>query len=601
MGWRINCLAGTAALIQLLSSSSVKAQKYSDYLGAGHADGIKVTSSSPAVSGSGHATINGSGFHAARMEATRFLSMATLGFDDDDVDELLSAGQEAWLAQQIAAKPSEILPVMRVIWDEIYQKDKDAFGPYALHFNYAWWQTNLTNKDLVRQKVAYALSQILVTSINSDLGGWGECLSSYYDIFIRNAFGNYKDILTEVTLHPAMGYYLSHLNNPAEDVARNIHPDENYAREIMQLFTIGLVELNADGTVKHHADGREIPTYTNEDIKQLARVFTGLGGSKMANISWCPKTPEFGIHIYCLDKTSPLKMFGWAHQKGPKEFLNFRLPGKDVYSDDEAMREVTAAIDFLFKHPNIAPFISYRLIQRLTTSNPSPEYVGRVAAVFADNGQGVRGDLGAVVSAILLDKEAGWEQAWEQDHASRLREPMLRYTQLSRAFMKVADRDRYWNNGYNYLDVTRQHVMAAPSVFNFYLPDYQPVGDMAGMGLVAPEFKLHNTSTSVGYINAVHAWTFWNSLMYSWEGSEGNPDGVRILTNDLEAIADDSETLINRLDILLVHGQLSQEVRNLLRNTLNAMFWTSNQEWRYWRVRLAIYLIMISPDYNCVK
>lgn len=576
-------------------------QKYTDFLGAGHSEGIQVMSSNPSALSSGRATIDGSGFHARQMEVSRFLSMATLGFDTDDIEAVTELGEEQWLEAQFAEKQTEILPLMRVIWDEVYQKDNDAFGPYALHFNYAWWQGNMTNRDLVRHRLAYALSQILVTSINSDLGGWGECLSSYYDIFIRNAFGNYKDVLMEVTLHPAMGYYLSHLNNPAEDVSRNIHPDENYAREIMQLFTIGLVELNQDGTPRLDNQGREIPTYDNEDIKQLARVFTGLGGSKMAEISWCPKTPEFGIHIYCLDKTAPLRMFGWAHQSGPKQFLGCSLPGSNVYSDDAAMRELTAAVDYLFQHPNTAPFVSYRLIQRLTTSNPSPEYVGRVAAVFTDNGQGVRGDLKAVVRAILLDKEASFGAALQQATASKLREPLLRYTQLSRAFMKVADRDRYWNNGYNYLDVTRQHVMAAPSVFNFYLPDYQPVGAISELGMVAPEFKLHNTSTSVGYINSVHAWTFWNSLMYSWEGSQGDPDGVRLVTNDLEAIADDSETLINRLDILLAHGQLTMDTRKWLRDILNAMFWTSNQEWRYWRVRLAIYLIMISPDYNCIK
>jgi uncharacterized protein (DUF1800 family) len=575
--------------------------KYTDYIGAGHFAGIKVTSSVPTAQSQGLSTIDGSGLHARRMEASRFLSKATMGYDDDDIDELLDLGQHAWLAKQIAEKPSEILPRLREIWDEIYQKDKDAFGPYALHFNYGWWQTNMTNRDLVRQRMAYALSQILVTSINSDLGGWGDCLSSYYDIFIRNAFGNYRDVLMEVTLHPAMGYYLSHLNNPAEDEARNIHPDENYAREIMQLFTIGLVELHPDGTTRLDASGREIPTYSNEDVKQLARVFTGLGGSRMANISWCPKTPEFGIQLYCLDKTAPLKMFGWAHQPGPKQFLGCSLPGSATYTDTSAMAEVIAAVDYLFQHPNTGPFVSTRLIQRLTTSNPSPGYVARVAAVFADNGQGVRGDLSAVIQAILLDAEASWESILQQETSSQLREPFLRYTQLCRGFMNVADRDRYWNNGYNYLDVTRQHVMAAPSVFNFYLPDYQPVGKIGELGLVAPEFKLHNTATSVGYINSVHAWTFWNSLMYSWEGSESNPDGVRMVTNDLEAVADDAEMLINRLDILLVHGQLTLETRKWLRDILNAMYWTSNQEWRYWRVRLAMYLIMISPDYNCIK
>ncbi len=577
------------------------AQQYKDYIGAGHNIGITVTASSNSAQTNAGKTLDGSGLNAKLLDASRFLGQATFGADMDMIESTLALGREAWIDDQFTKPAQKILPTMNSIWTQIYNLDPEAFGPYALHFNYAWWQTNMTNNDLLRQRAAYALSQILVTSINSDLGSWGESVSSYYDIFVQNAFGNYKDILLAVTKSPAMGYYLSHLNNPAEDIPNNIHPDENYAREIMQLFTIGLYQLNQNGTRMTDGSGNPIPTYTNADIKQLARVFTGMGGGAVLNMMYCPNAPEFGTGMYCLEKTTPMKMFGWAHQTGSKSFLGYTIPGSNSYTDATAMAEVDEAVNFLFNHPNTAPFVSYRLIQRLVKSNPSPEYVGRVAAAFANNGQNVRGDMKAVLKAILLDAEATSEVAYPDPEAGKLREPMLRYTHISRALPTDSDQNRYWNNGYNYLDATRQHVMASPTVFNFYLPDYQPVGEIAGLDLVAPEFKLHNTATAVGYINSVHSWALWNSLMYSWQGTQTQGDGVWLLTNELEASCADSETLINQLDILLTHGQLSDETRQVMRNALNPMYWTWDTDWRYWRTRLALYLFMISPDYNCVK
>ncbi|MBC7884786.1 MAG: DUF1800 domain-containing protein, partial [Saprospiraceae bacterium] len=510
-------------------------------------------------------------------------------------------GFEPWINDQFTKSPQTILPLMNTIWNEIYALDNEEYGPYALHFNYAWWQRNMTNDDLLRQRVAYSLSQILVTSINSDLREWGESLSSYYDIFVNEAFGNYKDILLKVTKHPAMGYYLSHLNNPREDIPNNIHPDENYAREIMQLFTIGLYQLNPDGTRLLDGSGNGIPTYTNTDIKQLAKVFTGLGGGAVLDMMYCPDVPEFGTGMYCLDKTYPMKMFAWAHEPGSKTFLGHTIPGSGSYTEFTAMAEVDNAVNFLFNHPNTGPFVSYRLIQRLVTSNPSPAYVGRVTAKFNNNGQGIRGDMKAVIKAILLDEEAGSVAMYQNPYAGKLREPFVRYTHVARAFPTDSHRDRYWNAGFEFLDNTRQHVMASPSVFNFYLPDYQPVGDLTAADLVGPEFKIHNTATAIGYINSVHHWTLWNSLMYSWQGTQNNPDGVWILTNELEALSQDSETLINELDKLFTHGQLSDETRQIIRNAVNAYYWNGNNDWRYYRVRLALYLIMISPDYNCSK
>ncbi|MBK8054700.1 MAG: DUF1800 domain-containing protein [Saprospiraceae bacterium] len=592
---------GGITFMLITALTALQGQQYKDYIGAGHNVGVKITASSQSNGTTAAKTMDASGLEAKILDASRFLGQATFGATNGLIDSVASMGYEAWIDNQFTKPPQRILPELTNIWRQIHSLDSTAFGPYSLHFNYAWWQTNMTNQDLLRQKVAYALSQILVTSINSELGTWGESVASYYDIFINHAFGNYKDILLAVTKHPAMGYYLSHLNNHPEDPANNIHPDENFAREIMQLFTIGLYQLRQDGTRMLDGNGKPIPTYNNNDIKQLARVFTGLGGSQVLNMMFCPTQPEFGTDMYCLEKTSPMRMFGWAHQSGSKSFLGHNIAGSSSYTDATAMAEVDNAVTFLFNHPNTAPFVSYRLIQRLVKSNPSPAYIGRVSAIFANNGTGVRGDMKAILKAILLDPEASSLSAYSVPYASKLREPFTRYTHISRAFQTQSDKNRYWNNGFSYLNETRQHVMASPTVFNFYLPDFEPVGEMDELNLVAPEFKLHNTATAVGYINSVHAWMFWNSLMYSWEGSDENPDGVRLVTNDLQAICDDTEVLINRLDKLLTHGQLTDQTRQLMRNALNPMYWTWDTEWRYWRTRLALYLFMISPDYNCVK
>ena len=585
----------------VISAGYISAQQYNDYIGAGHNIGITVTASNSQGSSTPQKTLDGSGLDAPLFNASRFLGQSTFGANLALIENVRDLGMEPWIDDQFTKTPQTLLPLVNSIWAEIYALNNEAYGPWAVHFNYAWWQRNMTNNDLLRQRVAYSLSQILVTSINSDLREWAEALASYYDIFISESFGNYKDILLKVTKHPAMGYYLSHLNNPAEDLPNNIHPDENYAREIMQLFTIGLYKLNPDGTKMLDGSGNPIPTYTNTDIKQLARVFTGMSGGAVLQMMYCPTVPEFGTGMYCTNKTQPMKMFGWAHQTGSKVFLGHTIAGSNSYTDATAMAEVDDAVNFLFNHANTPPFVSYRLIQRLVTSNPSPAYVGRVSAAFINNGQGVRGDMKAVIKAILLDPEARSSAGYLNPTSGKLREPFVRYTHISRALPTGSNRGRYWNNGFNYLDATKQHVMAAPSVFNFYLPDFEPVGDISDANLVAPEFKIHNSATSISYINEVHAWTIWQSLMYSWEGSNANPDGVWLITTEMEALATDSEALINYLDKILTHGQLSNETRQVMRNALNPCYWTWDNTWRNYRVRLALFLFMISPDYNYAK
>ena len=631
--------------------TNVNAQPYSDYIGAGHAVGVTATASSQ--SASANKTINGSGLDAKFFDASRFLAQATLGADSTMILNAMNLGYEPWINAQFTKTPSYILPKMNEIWQTVVanriaagQPEDDIFGPYGLHFNYAWWQVNMTNhsvgqnNDLLRQRVAMALSEILVISQNSDLGNWGEALSGYYDILIQHSFGNYKDLLKAVSKSSQMGYYLSHLNNPKTDLEANIRPDENYAREIMQLFTIGLFMLNQDGTQQLDGNGFPIPTYDNNDIKEMAKIFTGLHGSQVmpcpeppipANCvcyssqdtcdwqqetcCWWPQGPEFGLETYYLIMTAPMMMSNANHEPGPKTMPD----GTTVINfSGNGMAEVDAAIDFLFNHQNTPPFISYRLIQRLVKSNPSPAYVQRVAAKFINNGSGVRGDLKAVIKAILLDEEARGGNYLSDPKNGMLLAPTLKYTQFCKANKLDSDLGRYWNNGFQYRDATGHLPLMSPTVFNFYTPDYAPIGPVTDNGLVAPEFKIHNSNTSINYINFVSSWVSpWLNddnesgyVMWSWEGYNGMDLDSVIHLNTLawEQIADDREKLIHEMDKVITHGQLGDGTKGILRNVWNELDtyainnpWWPIDEVRRHKVRFLLYFVMISPDYNILK
>ena len=584
------------------------AQTYTDYIGAGHSAGISVYSSSNANSSIAENTLNGKGMDADAMEASRFLAQAVLGHNMEMVDALKDdLDFEGWIDAQMNVPYYGMLRMMEEVWAEALQLHVDAgedpeevFGPYGLHFNYAWWQNTMTQNDHLRQRIAYSLSQILVISMNSDLTGHVDGVSSYYDLLNEHAFGNFEDLLLEVTLHPAMGYYLSHLNNPKADPANNIHPDENYAREIMQLFSIGLYELNQDGSRKLDSNGDPIPTYDNDDVKEFAKVFTGLGpGDINENVNWTNE-PYFGLDLYGADIVVPMKMYEFFHEKSEKHLLNgFTLPANQAGMDD-----ITQTVNHLFNHDNVGPFLARQLIQRLVKSNPSPEYISRVAGVFNDNGSGERGDLGAVVKAILLDDEARSCDALSHPHSGLLKEPMMRMVQLSKSLPLDVVNDRYWNNGYTTIDEMKQFPMWAPSVFNFYVPDHRPVGDIAGMDLVAPEFKIHDSATSINYINRLYAATnrYWNVLWYSWHGDyikdEDDPRNgiVGLITDELQDLIEDPQEMLNRMDILYTYGQLSDEQRKFIIDAIEPVTWDDLEN-----TRTALYLLLISPDYTILK
>ena len=608
------------------------------FIGAGNNDGITVTSSSSYNGHAGDNTIDGSGMDAKLMEASRFLAQATMGYDLAEIERTAAIGMEAWIDNQLTEPYKLLTPQMEENWELIHQWSYDhylrmykednpgapitdevieriedeIFGPYAVNFHYAWWQNTIVNSDQLRQRLAYALSQILVVSTQSDLVDHAEAITGYYDIFLRHAFGNYRDILSEVTLHPSMGLYLSHYNNPREIPEENLHPDENYAREVMQLFTIGLHELNPDGTRRQDADGNDIPTYNNNDIKEMAKVFTGLGADGVMPNPWVD-VPFFGMDWYLADKERPLVMYEEWHEKSSKTILgDLELP-----PNRPGMEDISATLDYLFEHPNVGPFVSRQLIQRLVKSNPSPGYIARVAAVFANNGSGVRGDLAAVAKSILLDQEARTCDELQHPDNGHLMEPLLRLTQIAKALplacfrdtMIVVDGDTldrgpcpetyYWLNSFDHSRYLRQAPLGAPSVFNFYLPDHQPVGDFAQLGLFGPEYKLHDTSTALNYINRVFVTTYWNFFGSSWaNGVKPEIGYLTIDTDFLNEYLTDPEELYNYMDLVFARGGLTDREREGFRAFINDQpQWTT--DWH--KVRGILFQMLISPDFTVVK
>ncbi|RJF98160.1 DUF1800 domain-containing protein [Noviherbaspirillum saxi] len=515
-------------------------------------------------------------------QASRLLSQASFGATTTEIDRLTSAGYSAWLNEQFS-KP-QILH--RSYIDNITAAT--AQGASQNHFYESFWQQAANGEDQLRQRVSFALSQLFVVSLqDSTVANYPRGVASYYDTLAAHAFGNFRSLLEAVTLHPMMGIYLTSMRNQKESGTRV--PDENYAREVMQLFTIGLYELNPDGTPKT-ANGKPIETYTNTDITALAKVFTGwswagadksdsrfFGGSADPNRDWLP-----------------MQSYPKYHSVSEKKFLGATVPAG-------ATPEVSlkTALDTLFNHPNVGPFIGRQLIQRLVTSNPSPQYVARVAAAFANNGQGVRGDMQAVIKAILLDQEARADLALTNPNAGKLREPVVRLAHWMRAFNAKSTSGRFlMPNMDDPLNSIGQTPMRSPSVFNFYRPGYVPPNTaIAGAGLVSPEMQITGETSVVGYLN------FMRDAIPNGTGSsrDVNPDYTIELS-----LADTPDALVDRVNLLLLanqmpvtlRGQIIAAVNSVAISTTNA---TNAATARKNRVNLAIFLTMASPEYLVQK
>lgn len=575
--------------------SSVFAFGQDDFIGAGNIENVTVTSSHNEGLSEEINTVNGSGLDAKYFEASRFLAHSTLGYTYSDIQSLVDndLNFESWIDEEIALPPTlhltlldEIMQEAIDLWVENGGNPLSYLGPISTHFNYTFWQAAMTAEDQLRLRVALALSEIFVLSMESDLDSYGDGLASFYDIFVSNAFGNFKDILDEVTFHPCMGYYLSHLNNAKTE--GTVHPNENYAREILQLFTIGLFQLSLDGSINTDQNNDPIPTYDNEDIMELAKVFTGLYGG--ADFNDGPDV-EFGDEISAISRTIPMQMFEDEHEPGQKIILDdYVIPAGQSGTED-----IEDALTHIFNHQNVGPFISLRLIQRLVKSNPTPQYVQRVAQTFNNNGSGERGDLEAVIKAILLDAEAR-DCEWMLDgSAGKLREPILKYTQFAKAIGGDSPEGRFWNQSFDFRHDADQIPLSAPSVFNFFLPDYAPGGPIEEAGQIAPEFQIFNARTSIGFFNRLNDWSMEQILMFSDE--EGDPLVATDLT-ELELLADFSEVLLTRLDLLFTAGQLTLETRENLKNALDQIQGSNKNNDR---ARLAAYLMIFSPDFAVIK
>ena len=514
-------------------------------------------------SGSGGSTpVND--FPETQAEAARFVAQSTFGPNDQSIARVKQVGYSAWLGEQMALPASLHRPAI-----EQLQQGGTTVQPY--HRQAMWWKHALTGPDQLRQRMAFALSEILVISdandtLASDVLGCTE----YYDILVRGAFGTYRELLEHVTLSPQMGKYLSHLRNEKPNPITNTRPDENYAREIMQLFTIGLFELNANGTRKTQ-NGQPIATYVQDDIVNLAHVFTGWNYANSPQ--WWSNNPNY----------LPMQAWPQYHDTAPKVVL-----GQTFVAGQTAEQDLAQALDLLCNHPNIGPFLGRQLIQHLVTSNPSPAYVARVAAVWANDGSGTRGNLAAVLRAILLDSEARTGQTVAANYG-KTREPLLMMTAIWRAVGAVSPSGawRFDRPDFSFA----QAVLRSRSVFNFFRPDYAPQGDIVAAGIVAPEFQILDHTSAITTINQ-----FYRAMFERLADDPGAPQNeILIDIAPFATMAQDVPALLDWLDLHLLYGAMSEDMRTILTTHLNGVS-DARQ-----RALDAIYLTASSPEFFVQK
>ena len=532
-------------------------------------------------------------------DIVRFLTQSTFGAVEEDILSLVAADAdyESWLTQQINLESTNVmtkfeqrlrdagLPVTsRTNLDLSYQKQLIASDML--------WDTFAYGDDQVRQRMAFALSQIFVVSeISDSLFNNSRGVIAYHDMLATHALGNYRDLIEAVTLNPIMGEYLSMIRNEKANADENIRPDENYARELMQLFSIGLVMLNADGSEQVNLTGQAIPTYNQDIIKTFARVFTGwtYGNASFWNYDgWL-----FG------DTINTMKAFEALHDDDEKILLNAQvLPaGQTAYQD------LQGALDNLFNHQNVPPFIGKQLIQRLVTSNPSPAYVERISTVFRDNGAGIRGDLAAVVKAILLDEEARSGHLDKPTTFGKLKEPVLKFTALIRAFEVQGSHPVnaegllhptlrfYWASA-----ASGQRPYGSPSVFNYFRPDHSPAGPIREAQLVAPELQILNESFITEATNYGSAAIF-NSYDFLLEDCQERItylDGFGCPYSnfvDERTLANNTNRLLARLNLLMLAGEMSSITADALTTLAE-----QQTEPRY-VVAEVVHLIYLSPEF----
>lgn len=500
-------------------------------------------------------------------EANQFLNQASFGATETSVQNFVNLAHDAWIDQEMAKPPSLQLPFLQALPPPqfLFQLQTDRVD--------IWFRNVLNGDDQLRQRVAFALSEIMVVSQIGALADAPFALADYYDVLARNAFGNYRQLMEEVTLHPAMGVYLSMLGNEKPNPTLNIRPDENYAREIMQLFSIGLVELNNDGSVRLDGQNQPVPTYAQEIIEGFAHVFTGWNWAGFVNFQNAFPTVA--------NQTIPMQLYPNFHDTGEKMLLN----GVVLPAGQSGEQDLSDALDNIFDHPNVGPFLAIRLIQRLVSSNPSPGYIDRVASVFNDNGSGVRGDLGAVVRAILMDDEARPDMPMELD--GKVKEPILRLTQLWRAYDARSRSGRY-PIIFAYI-VFGQGPLQSPSVFNFFSPFYAPPGEIRDNNFVAPELEIATEYQNTFVTN----YMFLQSFVNNTENINAGDDDVLIDISEEIALSSDTDGLIDLVAGKLLGGDIS----DTLRTEIAGMLARIPESDAAVRAAEAIYFIVTSPEY----
>jgi len=502
-----------------------------------------------------------------KAEAFQFLNQASFGATETEANSVIAIRQEQWIDDQMLRPPSRQLPHMLTL------PPPQFMGQLHTDRVDIWFRNSLLGGDQLRQRVAFALSEIMVVSQLGALQARPFAVADYYDVLVENAFGNYRDLIEEVTLHPAMGVYLSMLGNRKPNLALNIRPDENYARELMQLFSIGLVELNLDGTERLDGNNQPIPTYDQEIIEAFAHVFTG----------WTWRgSPSFGSgRVPTSSQYFPMELWPDFHDTESKTLLN----GTVLPAGQTGEQDLSDALDNIFNHPNVGPFMAIRLIQRLTTSNPSPGYVRRVAQVFNNNGSGVRGDLGAVVRAILLDPEARPSMAMEID--GKLKEPLLRLTQLFKAYDATSASGKYPLIAAYILFA--QGPLQSPSVFNFFSPFYAPPGEIRDSSLVAPELEIATEYSNTLLTNYMFGQVF--GLNHTNEDLQ--EDDIYINFQEEMDVAANIDQLIDMVAGKLLGGEISDTLRAEIAGMLERVPETDTAI----RAAETIYFVVTSPEY----
>lgn len=538
------------------------------------------------------------------IDAARFLTQATYGPTPEDIALVRRIGYAAWIDQQLGS-PSGMSQLAMT-------NAVNTASNGRSQFTYGFWKKAVKGPDQLRQRMAFALSQIFVVSFADACATSQEAgMASYYDVLSQGAIGRYRDLLQNVTLHPIMGCYLSHLRNQREDASTGRVPDENYAREVLQLFSIGLVQLNPDGTAKLNAQGQPIETYGPADISGLAKVFTGF--------SWdCPDYPADACFKYwggakrtgVTDPwTLPMRGYPQFHSMSEKKLLGTTIPTQNT---PDPVYSLTTALNAIAAHPNVGPFIGRQLIQRFVTSNPSPAYVARVAKAFNDS----RGNLGSTIKAVLLDNEARMLPSGANlQRYGKVREPVLRMSALLRAMGATSDTGDFLIGFTNQaVKGLNQSPLHAPSVFNFYRPGYvSPGSNAANAGLVAPELQITDESSMAGYASFIRdvIWAGIGSLGYDGQGA--TPDvhlSYQLNAQDpLMLLTDRPTDLVAEIDRRLTGGAMSEATRQKITTAISAIEYraavnptadqiTYTRKFRLWS---AILLTMVSNDFLIQK